>query len=91
MSEVPEQTDYATVHADIVALLEVARRAVARSVNGLITASSCCNVCLRISAAALAGASAWTTWNKCGCSTWPIHREGFPRRCLGKPLNPACQ
>ncbi len=39
MSEVPEQTDYATVHADIVALLEVARRAVARSVNGLITAS----------------------------------------------------
>ena len=39
MSEVPEQTDYATVHADIVALLELARRAVARSVNGLITAS----------------------------------------------------
>ena len=35
----PEQTDYAAVHADIVALLESARRAAARSVNALMTAS----------------------------------------------------
>lgn len=35
----PVQADYATVHADIVALLEAARRAAARSVNALMTAS----------------------------------------------------
>lgn len=35
----PNQTDYATVHADIVALLEAARRAAARSVNALMTAT----------------------------------------------------
>jgi predicted nuclease of restriction endonuclease-like (RecB) superfamily len=35
----PEQADYATVHTDIVALLESARRAAARSVNALMTAS----------------------------------------------------
>jgi predicted nuclease of restriction endonuclease-like (RecB) superfamily len=34
-----DQTDYATVHTDIVALLESARRAAARSVNALMTAS----------------------------------------------------
>lgn len=35
----PDQTDYAAVHADIVALLEAARRAAARSVNALMTAT----------------------------------------------------
>lgn len=35
----PDQADYATVHTDIVALLESARRAAARSVNALMTAS----------------------------------------------------
>lgn len=35
----PDQTDYANVHTDIVALLEAARRAAARSVNALMTAS----------------------------------------------------
>lgn len=34
-----EQTDYAAVHADIVALLETARRAAARSVNAVMTAT----------------------------------------------------
>lgn len=34
-----DQADYATVHTDIVALLEAARRAAARSVNALMTAS----------------------------------------------------
>lgn len=36
---VPEQVEYAAVHTDIVALLESARRAAARSVNALMTAS----------------------------------------------------
>ncbi len=36
---VPAQADYAAVHTDIVALLESARRAAARSVNALMTAS----------------------------------------------------
>ena len=36
---VPEQADYAAIHGDIVALLEAARRAAARSVNALMTAS----------------------------------------------------
>ena len=35
----PDQTDYAAVHADIVALLEAARHAAARSVNAVMTAS----------------------------------------------------
>lgn len=35
----PDQVDYAAVHTDIVALLESARRAAARSVNALMTAS----------------------------------------------------
>ena len=35
----PEQADYAAVHASIVALLEAARHAAARSVNALMTAS----------------------------------------------------
>jgi predicted nuclease of restriction endonuclease-like (RecB) superfamily len=35
----PDQTNYAAVHADIVALLEAARRAAARSVNALMTAT----------------------------------------------------
>lgn len=35
----PEQADYAAVHTDIVELLESARRAAARSVNALMTAS----------------------------------------------------
>ena len=35
----PDQVDYATVHADIVALLEAARRAAARSVNAVMTAT----------------------------------------------------
>lgn len=35
----PNQTDYAVVHEDIVALLDEARRAVARSVNALMTAT----------------------------------------------------
>jgi len=35
----PAQADYAAVHADIVALLEAGRRAAARSVNALMTAS----------------------------------------------------
>lgn len=35
----PNQADYATVHADIVALLEAARRAAARSVNAVMTAT----------------------------------------------------
>ena len=35
----PGQTDYAAVHADIVALLEAARHAAARSVNVVMTAS----------------------------------------------------
>jgi predicted nuclease of restriction endonuclease-like (RecB) superfamily len=34
----PDPTDYAAVHADIVALLEAARRAAARSVNAMMTA-----------------------------------------------------
>ena len=34
-----DQADYAAVHGDIVALLEAARRAAARSVNALMTAS----------------------------------------------------
>ncbi|MGQ0712005.1 MAG: PDDEXK nuclease domain-containing protein [Rhodoferax sp.] len=34
----PDQTHYAAVHTDIVALLEAARRAAARSVNALMTA-----------------------------------------------------
>lgn len=38
-SAVPDQTDYAAVHGGIVALLESARRAAARSVNALMTAS----------------------------------------------------
>jgi len=36
---VPNQSDYALVHADIVALLEAARRAAARSVNAVMTAT----------------------------------------------------
>lgn len=36
---VPDQAHYAAVHTDIVALLESARRAAARSVNALMTAS----------------------------------------------------
>ena len=35
----PSQADYTAVHADIVALLDAARRAAARSVNALMTAS----------------------------------------------------
>jgi len=35
----PEPTDYAAVHADIVALLETARRTAARSVNAVMTAT----------------------------------------------------
>ena len=35
----PNPTDYALVHADIVALLETARRAAARSVNAVMTAT----------------------------------------------------
>jgi predicted nuclease of restriction endonuclease-like (RecB) superfamily len=35
----PNQADYAAVHADIVALLEAARRAAARSVNAVMTAT----------------------------------------------------
>ncbi|MEF8760395.1 MAG: PDDEXK nuclease domain-containing protein [Candidatus Accumulibacter sp. UW25] len=35
----PDRTDYAVVHADIVALLEAARRAAARSVNAVMTAT----------------------------------------------------
>ncbi len=35
----PDQAGYKEVHADIVALLEAARRAAARSVNALMTAS----------------------------------------------------
>lgn len=35
----PNQADYITVHADIVALLEAARRAAARSVNAVMTAT----------------------------------------------------
>lgn len=35
----PDQADYVTVHADIVALLEAARRAAARSVNAVMTAT----------------------------------------------------
>lgn len=35
----PEQADYAAVHADIVELLESARRAAARSVNAVMTAT----------------------------------------------------
>ena len=35
----PNQADYAAVHTDIVALLEAARHAAARSVNALMTAS----------------------------------------------------
>ena len=35
----PDQVDYAAVHTDIVALLESARRAAARSVNALMRAS----------------------------------------------------
>jgi hypothetical protein len=35
----PDLAEYATVHADIVALLESARRAAARSVNALMTAT----------------------------------------------------
>ena len=35
----PDQADYAAVHTDIVVLLESARRAAARSVNALMTAS----------------------------------------------------
>ncbi len=35
----PPQADYATVHADIVALLEAARRIAARRINALMTAS----------------------------------------------------
>lgn len=35
----PDQADYVAVHTDIVALLEAARRAAARSVNALMTAS----------------------------------------------------
>lgn len=36
---VSEQADYATVHSDIVALLEAARRAASRSVNAVMTAT----------------------------------------------------
>jgi predicted nuclease of restriction endonuclease-like (RecB) superfamily len=36
---IPDQADYAAVHGDIVALLEAARRAAARSVNALMTAT----------------------------------------------------
>lgn len=36
---IPDQADYAAVHGDIVALLEGAHRAAARSVNALMTAS----------------------------------------------------
>lgn len=35
----PDRVDYAAVHADIVALLEAARRAAARSVNAVMTAT----------------------------------------------------
>lgn len=35
----PDQTDYAAVHADIIALLEAARSAAARSVNAVMTAT----------------------------------------------------
>ncbi len=35
----PDQADYAAVHADIIALLDAARSAAARSVNALMTAS----------------------------------------------------
>ncbi len=38
-SAMPDQTDYAAVHTGIVTLLETARRAAARSVNALMTAS----------------------------------------------------
>jgi predicted nuclease of restriction endonuclease-like (RecB) superfamily len=37
--ESPDPTDYAAVHAEIVALLEAARRAAARSVNAVMTAT----------------------------------------------------
>ena len=37
--ESPDSTDYSVVHADIVAVLEAARRAAARSVNAVMTAS----------------------------------------------------
>ena len=36
---VPNQADYSAVHADIVSLLEAARRAAARSVNAMMTAT----------------------------------------------------
>ncbi|MGT2453941.1 hypothetical protein ACU4GI_11835 [Cupriavidus basilensis] len=35
----PSSTDYSGIRGDIVALLEAARRAVARSVNALMTAT----------------------------------------------------
>ena len=35
----PSQTDYAAVHAEIVALLDAARLAAARSVNAVMTAT----------------------------------------------------
>lgn len=36
---IPDQADYAIVHADIVARLEAARRAAARSVNAVMPAT----------------------------------------------------
>jgi hypothetical protein len=36
---VPGSADYSGIHGDIVALLEAARRAAARSVNALMTAT----------------------------------------------------
>ena len=36
---VPGRADYAAVHTDIVTLLESARRAAARNINALMTAS----------------------------------------------------
>ncbi|NMG17052.1 PDDEXK nuclease domain-containing protein [Aromatoleum bremense] len=39
MTDLPASADYAGIHGDIVALLETARRAAARSVNALMTAT----------------------------------------------------
>lgn len=39
MTTIPEQADYTAIHADIVALLDSARRAAARSVNAVMTAT----------------------------------------------------
>lgn len=39
MAMIPDQADYTAIHADIVALLDSARRAAARSVNAVMTAT----------------------------------------------------